>query len=300
MLRFALLLAGASLVAGLAADFTRLDDVELEMISGDGYSAPDTFRTALSARGAAPNVCNGGSVSLDVAGDFAPCRLKQGDKNKDFLALMSPKDNAGKCEMVFDSAAPGFVRAKLAKANLSGDGKLVYTGAFGDEIEFSSEDAGKKFIFPTTFGSIRYEGSAENRAKMPKDFMLNVLPQSNNCQRFIDAPLGTGGRLIFPGFDQRDYKPGTMCQWWIQAPKGKKIKVNFNAFNVGTDVPDCKGTDYIGIDKSGDPTYRKSPLKFCGQTTPEEIISDDNLLNILGNGAQGGRGFCCTYEVIEP
>jgi len=293
-------------VAAAAADFAEDFDVEDELglpQNEDEVEAYFTrsFRAAMSA--AAPNVCTGGSVALE-SNDPAPCIVTDGKKNKMAKILKSPADNSGTCNVEFDSEAPGYMRAKMFKSALSDSDVLEYTGAFGDKIRLTKDDVDKKLVLPTTFGSIKYVGSsgrsmAERKKKPARDFMLFALPMSNNCQRTIDAPAGTGGRLIFPGFDTRNYTADTMCQWWIKAPEGQKIVLKFNSFNVGSDVTDCEGSDYIGVDKAGDPTYETSPVKFCGNTIPEDVTSDANLINVLGFGRAGGRGFCCTYDVID-
>jgi len=292
-------------VAVAAADFAEDFGVEEELGLPENEDEMDayftrSFRAAMSAK--APNVCTGGSVALD-SNDPAPCTVTDGKKNKMAKILRSPADNSGTCNVEFDSEAPGYMKAKMFQAALSDSDVLEYTGAFGDKIRLTKADVGKKLVLGTTYGSIKYVGSSERsmaeRKKAARDFQLFALPMSNNCQRVIDAPAGTGGRLIFPGFDRRNYTAGTMCQWWIRAPEGKKVVLKFNSFNVGSDVTDCEGSDYVGVDKAGDPMYEESPVRFCGNTIPEDVTSDANMINVLGFGRAGGRGFCCTYDVID-
>jgi len=297
--RVTMLLLGLAAVATAALTQDELEHLEEEFETESFYAR--SFR-APSGRAIAPNVCSGGSVALESDDDPAPCVLREGEKNPRALVMMSPRDNAGRCHVNFDSEAPGFIRGKMFRGALSASDSLVYTGAFGEKMTLTQDHVGEKFVLPTTYGSISYEGSTERgqlQRKMERDFGLFVVPVTNHCQKIIDAPAGTGGRLIFPGFDNRNYTADTMCQWWIRAPVGKKIVLQFNAFNVGTDVPNCEGSDYIGVDKAGDPSYQTSPVKFCGDDVPDDVTSDGNAINVLGYGRNGGKGFCCTYDVID-
>jgi len=295
-----LLLLGLAAVAAASLMQDELDHLEDEFEAESLYSR--AFRSP-SGRALAPNVCDGGSLTLESDDDPAPCELKPGNNNANALVMMSPKNNTGQCNVHFESEAPGFIRGKMFNGALSASDELVVTSAFGEQMRLTQADVGKMLTLPTTFGSIRYVGSTERsqfqRAQKVRDFMMFAAPRRNGCQKVIDAPAGTGGRLIFPGFDSRNYTAGTLCQWWIRAPQDKKIVLKFNSFNVGNSDSNCENSDYIGVDKAGDPNYETSPVKFCGDVIPDDVTSDGNAINVLAFGRNGGRGFCCTYDVID-
>jgi len=255
-------------------------------------------------RSPAPNVCNGGSALLNMDTSFEPCRYK--DKNDDgrVLKWMSPVGGKGVCNYTFSSQAPGFLKGIYNRLALEEGDKLAYIGAFGDRYEVTNDDKGTKFRWATTFGRLEYSSNVERNR--PMAFLYTAQPRGSNCQKVIYAPAGSNGRITSPMFDSRNRKTRakTMCQWWIKAPEGKKITLNFNAFEFGerSDDGSCKYTDYIGIDKSGDPWYMTNSQKICGDEVPEEggdIVSDDNKINVLMYGKKGGddKGFCLTYKV---
>jgi len=282
------------LLLSAAFEFEDIDDFD----ALDGERALGEPLSAQVVRAPTPNTCDGGSpLFLYDDATFDPCRIVEKNDGK-FVMLKSPVRNAGECSLTVTSQAPGFIRGKVGKAALGAADTLTYKGIFGDVITITNEDAGNKFILPSTFGTVTYS-SGDDRPGMA--FQLGAGPRSNKCQRVITAPAGSRGRLTVPGFDaRRQYKAGTMCQWWITAPEGKKITLDFNAFDFGDDVTDCVDTDYIGVDTSGDKTFESaSARKICGNTIPADIVSDENKINVVANGERGGVGFCLNYIVDE-
>jgi len=282
------------LLLSAAFEFEDIDDFD----ALDGERALGEPLSAAVVRAPTPNSCDGGSpLFLYNVGDFDPCRIVEKNDGKD-VVLKSPENNAGTCSLSFTSEAPGFIRGKIGRAALGAADTLTYKGIFGDVITITNDNAGEKFILPSTFGTVAYS-SADERSGMA--FAMGAAPRSNKCQRVITAPAGSRGRLTVPGFDaRRQYKAGTMCQWWITAPEGKKITLDFNAFEFGDDVTDCVDTDYIGVDTSGDKTFESaSARKICGNTIPADIVSDENKINVVANGERGGVGFCLNYIVDE-
>jgi len=282
------------LLLSAAFEFEDIDDFD----ALDGERALGEPLSAVVARAPTPNSCDGGSpLFLYEVGSFAPCRIAEKNDGKR-VVLKSPVGNDGTCSLSFTSEAPGFIRGKVGKAALGAADTLTYKGIFGDVKTITNEDEGNTFILPSTFGTVSY-ASTDERNEMA--FKMEASPMSNICQRVITAPAGSRGRLTVPGFDaRRQYKAGTMCQWWITAPEGKKITLDFNAFDFGDDVTDCVDTDYIGVDTSGDKTFESaSARKICGNTIPADIVSDENKINVVANGERGGVGFCLNYIVDE-
>jgi len=252
-------------------------------------------------RGPTPNTCDGGSCLLNIEESFEPCRMTEKNGGT-ALVWKSPVGGAGNCSYTYTSEAPGFLKGIYVRLNLEDSDSLKFTGAFGDEYIITNDQLEKsnKFRWPTTYGKLEYS-STVSRNK-PVAFVYVAQPQSNMCQRVIEAPANSSGRLTSPRFDKgQGYRAKSMCQWWIRAPEGYKITLKFNSFNVGNnDYGSCMYSDYVGVDKSGDPHYVNSPAKMCGTTLPENVDSDANKINVLFNGKDGGNGgFCFTYHV-EP
>jgi len=245
-----------------------------------------------------PNVCTGGSTKMDYQEDYAPCQSEE--KSNAVWVWRSPSNNAGNCSYKFGTEAPGMMRGIYVRVHLEEGESLKFTHAFGDSYEITSSDQGGKYVYPTTFGTFAYSSSIERRN--PKGFVYVAVPRSNHCQRVIEAPAGSSGRIESPGFRSMKYRKETFCQWWIRAPEGKKVTLQFNTFNVGNSTYEekCQYSDYLGVDTSGDPSYTSdSAFKLCGETLPDSAESDDNKVNVLFNGKTGGndKGFCFTYHV---
>jgi len=250
-------------------------------------------------RAPTPNVCTGGSTLLNYQQDYAPCRSEE--RSDAVWVWRSPKNNIGNCTYKFGTDAPGMMRGIYVRVHLAEGESLKFTHAFGDSYTIKSEDQGGKYVYPTTFGSFEYSSNIERQR--PAGFVYVAVPRSNWCNRVITAPAGSTGRIESPGFRMKEYRKNSFCQWWIRAPEGKKITLKFNTFNIGNSTYEekCQYSDYLGVDKSGDPTYTSdSAYKMCGSDVPEPVVSDANKMNVLFNGKAGGKddkAFCFTYHV---
>ncbi|XP_018020795.1 cubilin [Hyalella azteca] len=97
-----------------------------------------------------------------------------------------------------------------------------------------------------------------------------------------------------------NYAPNTFCEWWLTAPAGCKIILEFVSFDVGvaggSSSPKCPG-DYLGLSRRGDQLYKKPMARpLCGTSLPRKIRSVANKLNILLNDRDGGNGFQLKYN----
>lgn len=103
---------------------------------------------------------------------------------------------------------------------------------------------------------------------------------------------GTSGAFTSPNYPSY-YSPNTTCQWDIEVPSGKFIKLKFQKFLVSTGgVNSCSG-DYVEV-------VGKSRL--CGQQPPNMITSNSNMMTVkfFSDSSRVDRGFTATYEAFEP
>lgn len=114
------------------------------------------------------------------------------------------------------------------------------------------------------------------------------------------AELGCGGKLTgssgtftspnYPNY----YSPNTTCQWDIEVPVGKFIKLKFPKFLVSTAVQDSCPGDYVQV---------VGMSKLCGQQPANTMTtSNSNKMTVMfySNSSHVDRGFSATYDAFEP
>ncbi|KAA0714702.1 Suppressor of tumorigenicity 14 protein -like protein [Triplophysa tibetana] len=104
---------------------------------------------------------------------------------------------------------------------------------------------------------------------------------------------GTSGGFTSPNYPNY-YSPNTTCQWDIEVPVGKFIKLKFLKFLVSTGVQDSCPGDYIQV---------VGKRKLCGQEPGNTMTtSDSNKMTVMfySDSSHVDRGFSATYEAFAP
>ncbi|XP_016315963.1 suppressor of tumorigenicity 14 protein homolog [Sinocyclocheilus anshuiensis] len=103
---------------------------------------------------------------------------------------------------------------------------------------------------------------------------------------------GSSGSFKSPNFPSY-YPPSTTCQWDIEVPNGKFIKLKFPKFMVSTGSPNCPGDNVQIVGKS----------TLCGLQPANTMVTvNSNQVSVVfkSDSSQVDRGFSATYEVFEP
>uniref|UniRef100_A0A673MVQ8 Suppressor of tumorigenicity 14 protein homolog n=1 Tax=Sinocyclocheilus rhinocerous TaxID=307959 RepID=A0A673MVQ8_9TELE len=103
---------------------------------------------------------------------------------------------------------------------------------------------------------------------------------------------GSSGSFKSPNFPSY-YPPSTTCQWDIEVPNSKFIKLKFPKFMVSTGSPNCPGDNVQIVGKS----------TLCGQQPANTMVTvNSNQVSVVfkSDSSQVDRGFSATYEVFEP
>ncbi|XP_054719322.1 cubilin-like [Uloborus diversus] len=118
---------------------------------------------------------------------------------------------------------------------------------------------------------------------------------AQGCGGMVEGPTGVITSPNYPNAlsGSRD------CFWRLEAPEGRRIKINFNAFNLPRD--ESTGTCISYLKHFSDRSRENIP-KLCGSTIPDEIDSSSGNLNValFHNGFNAGEGFSFTYTTDEP
>ncbi|XP_015242766.1 PREDICTED: bone morphogenetic protein 1-like isoform X2 [Cyprinodon variegatus] len=116
------------------------------------------------------------------------------------------------------------------------------------------------------------------------------------CAKCGDSLQESAGNLSSPGFPN-GYSAYTHCVWRISVTPGEKIVLNFTSMDLFRSH--LCWYDYVEV---RDGYWRKAPLKgrFCGDTIPDPIISNDSHLWIEFRSSSNwvGKGFSALYEAI--
>uniref|UniRef100_A0A4W5KIA9 CUB domain-containing protein n=1 Tax=Hucho hucho TaxID=62062 RepID=A0A4W5KIA9_9TELE len=105
---------------------------------------------------------------------------------------------------------------------------------------------------------------------------------------------GETGIFTSPNFPNY-YAPNTFCEWNIQVPAGKSVKVKFSNFLLSElgqeNTKDCN-KDYVEINNK----------RYCGEPTSSPVVtSDTNTMKVVFNSDASyvDRGFSARYETFE-
>ncbi|XP_017163297.1 bone morphogenetic protein 1-like isoform X4 [Poecilia reticulata] len=116
------------------------------------------------------------------------------------------------------------------------------------------------------------------------------------CARCGESLQDSAGNLSSPGFPN-GYSAYTHCVWRISVTPGEKIVLNFTSMDLFRSH--LCWYDHVEV---RDGFWRKAPLKgrFCGDTTPDPIISNNSRLWIEFRSSSSwvGKGFSASYEAI--
>lgn len=129
----------------------------------------------------------------------------------------------------------------------------------------------------------------------------------NLHKTFIPLFIVCGGSYYEePGIIQstnypHSYAPERNCDFYIQAPLGKAIILDFMDFDLEEpwSSDDCE-YDYLAI-YDGIKTNNTKVGSFCGTTIPERIISTINYMHLIlvSDGMLSGRGFKANFTFFD-
>ncbi|XP_068190202.1 bone morphogenetic protein 1-like isoform X2 [Antennarius striatus] len=114
------------------------------------------------------------------------------------------------------------------------------------------------------------------------------------CAKCGDSLQESVGNFSSPGFPN-GYSAYAHCVWRISVTPGEKIVLNFTSMDLFRS--NLCWYDHVEV---RDGFWRKAPLKgrFCGDTLPDPIISNDSRLWIEFRSSSSwvGKGFSVNYE----
>ncbi|XP_017570153.1 procollagen C-endopeptidase enhancer 2 isoform X1 [Pygocentrus nattereri] len=94
------------------------------------------------------------------------------------------------------------------------------------------------------------------------------------CGGFLNKP----GTLKTPNWPDRDYPAGVTCSWHIMAPQHQIIELKFEKFDLERDNH-CR-YDHMAVYNGGEASDVQRIGRFCGDSPPAPIYSDDSQLFI--------------------
>lgn len=193
------------------------------------------------------------------------------------------------CSVYLETSEPRYIRVVATEVKLSFLWeKIVLDSLFDSETSITKWQSGESYVFPSSALDISFHASAW---WFGERFKLVIDVINSDCHQIVQVDGAAIGTL-----DMTDYAADTICEWWIQAPTGSEIQLDFSTFDVGQ--TDCSA-DYVAIDISGDESYTAATQQFCGSNSPASITSSGGQLNVLLNGIQGGDpGFTATYSIV--
>ncbi|XP_074538629.1 suppressor of tumorigenicity 14 protein homolog [Halichoeres trimaculatus] len=108
------------------------------------------------------------------------------------------------------------------------------------------------------------------------------------CGGTLTADRGSFSSPFFPS----NYPPKTTCEWKIQAPKEKFLKVQFNKFFLGNHSDQCR-KDYVEVNGK----------RLCGSQPKNNVItsrSNEMTVKFRSDSTFVDQGFVAEYEAFVP
>lgn len=156
---------------------------------------------------------------------------------------------------------------------------------------------GSKSGFINVPGYDFYDFFTTNSAINQTGFHITINNIVNDCTTTIQLsdPSHTSGVITSPNYPS-DYPVKAACEWWIQAPAGRQIQVDFSSVTFASRK--CKKS-YIAVDKVGNGYYlRADTMRIC-RSGSATVVSDANLMKIaFYGGAKVSAGFSATYSLV--
>ncbi|ROT79817.1 putative protein SpAN-like [Penaeus vannamei] len=128
-------------------------------------------------------------------------------------------------------------------------------------------------------------------------FNVSITWQKTECHRVIELSDDSAtGVIQSPGFPE-NYPKNSVCEWWIVAPEGKRIHLEFTKISIKDRK--CLRA-YIAVDKSGRASYmpEHSSLLCAGMKT-SCLVSEGRTVNVaFAGGSRTSKGFSARYTVV--
>ncbi|XP_069160135.1 protein SpAN [Procambarus clarkii] len=130
-------------------------------------------------------------------------------------------------------------------------------------------------------------------------FNISITRVTSPCHRVIRAPwVGSSGIIQTPGYLITHTK-GTLCEWWITAPRGSRVRVD--KLNVNTDSTTGCQKDWVVLNTKGNKTYPVGSSQiYCGtKVLIRPLTSKSNKLFVAYYGRRyKSKGMKLKYTVI--
>ncbi|XP_069979034.1 protein SpAN isoform X3 [Penaeus vannamei] len=128
-------------------------------------------------------------------------------------------------------------------------------------------------------------------------FSISITWRQSKCHRIIELTDSSAmGIITSPRFPKK-YTKHTVCEWWIVAPEGKRIQLEFTRISLRD--RNCLNS-YIVIDKSGQATYwRENSSLLCAAHRTATVVSIGRAVNVaFAGGRKRSWGFSAQYTVV--
>lgn len=106
------------------------------------------------------------------------------------------------------------------------------------------------------------------------------------------------GTIKTPNWPDKNYPAGISCSWLITVEPEMVIEVKFDKFDLESDTY-CR-FDYVTFFNGGDKDDSRRIGKFCGDTAPQNIITNSNVLLVqfVSDLSVTSDGFMASYTSI--
>ncbi|XP_042887917.1 blastula protease 10-like isoform X1 [Penaeus japonicus] len=128
-------------------------------------------------------------------------------------------------------------------------------------------------------------------------FDIGITWRQTNCHRVIELTEDNASGIIRSPRYPKKYPRNAVCEWWIVAPEGKKIQLEFTTINMRDQK--CLNS-YIAVDKSGSAKYfPENSSLFCAADRSASVTSDGNRVNVaFAGGRKRSKGFSARYTLV--
>jgi len=206
------------------------------------------------------------------------------------------------CSLTHEATKPSWAFIKFNRFEL--EEPNTHTGSCYDYVSFSrlynmsdielcDSQTGRKLRLPTYNFVATFH---TDYSVVAPGFKITTLSKSSNCHKLIQTG-GTGSTGIIKT-PKKANKAWTKkaCEWWIEAPEGKIIKLKFIKVKVdGT----CEKSSVL-VNGDGAKDYPvTSSQQYCGTRRPSKALSNGNKMNVMFFSNKSIHQFKARWTVID-
>ncbi|XP_042229355.1 protein SpAN-like [Homarus americanus] len=149
------------------------------------------------------------------------------------------------------------------------------------------------YSVPSAYNSLVFKTS---RRYKDIGFNITICREQTTCHKVIRAESGSSDTISSPDYNTGTRASATQCEWWIMAPEGKTIQLDYLHTRVAT-TKRCRG-DYLVLNGAGSKAYPSSNSTiYCNEGNRTLTFSSNSLFITYHGQRRLTKGVSFKYTI---